>query len=92
MLRGTNRSVIEINETGNKYFEKALIFVKPEFYEEPRAHLQKEAVDLIRSYRPQPYSSAFYPANKRKKVRSFAYLLPTAAAAVALWLLFKLVF
>ena len=41
MLRGTNRSIIEINETGNKYFEKVLIFVKPEFYADPADHLKK---------------------------------------------------
>ena len=59
MLRGTNRSIIEINETGNKYFEKVLIFVKPEFYADPADHLKKEAVDLIAAYRPSPYGIAF---------------------------------
>lgn len=31
MLKGVNRQVIEINETDNKYIEKAIVFVKPEY-------------------------------------------------------------
>lgn len=95
MLRGTNRSIIEINETGNKYFEKVLIFVKPEFYADPADHLKKEAVDLIAAYRPSPYGSAFcVPTAKKRRKRKIPlfYILPTAVTAAALWLLFKLVF
>lgn len=92
MLRGTNRSVIEINETGNKYFEKALIFVKPEFYEKPHAYLQSQAVELLRSYQPLPGSAPYTAPKRRKKHRPLAYLLPTVLAAAALWLLLRLVF
>ncbi|MBE6749152.1 MAG: hypothetical protein E7557_07985 [Ruminococcaceae bacterium] len=31
MLKGINKQVLEIIETNNGYFEKALFFVKPEF-------------------------------------------------------------
>ena len=31
MVKGVNRQVLEIHETGCEYFEKALFFVKPEF-------------------------------------------------------------
>ncbi len=31
MLRGVNRQIIEINSTDNSYFEKAILFVRPEF-------------------------------------------------------------
>lgn len=47
MLRGTNRSIIEINETENKYFEKILIFVKPEFGTLPADRLTREAGRLV---------------------------------------------
>ena len=30
MVKGVNRQVLEIHETGCEYFEKALFFVKPE--------------------------------------------------------------
>jgi len=47
MLRGTNRSIIEISETENKYFERALLFVKPEFGNMPPERLNKEAKRMI---------------------------------------------
>ena len=47
MLRGTNRSIIEISETENKYFEKILIFVKPEFGNLPPETLTKEANRMV---------------------------------------------
>lgn len=31
MIKGVNRQVLEIHETGTKYFEKALFFVRPEY-------------------------------------------------------------
>jgi len=31
MSKGVNRQVLEIHDTGNEYFEKALLFVKPEY-------------------------------------------------------------
>ena len=47
MLRGTNRSIIEISETENKYFERILIFVKPEFGNLPPERLTKEANRMV---------------------------------------------
>lgn len=54
MLRGTNRSIIEINETENKYFERALLFVKPEFGNLSPERLTREAKRMIGSI-------TFYP-------------------------------
>lgn len=47
MLRGTNKSIIEISETENKYFEKAILFVKPEFVNLSPERLNKEAKRMI---------------------------------------------
>lgn len=47
MLRGTNRSIIEINETENRYFEKALLFVKPEYINLSPERLNREALRMI---------------------------------------------
>ncbi len=43
MLRGTNRSVIEINSTDSKYFEKIIFFIKPEYHTVPKYILKNEA-------------------------------------------------
>ena len=47
MLRGTNKSIIEISETENKYFEKAILFVKPEFVNLSPERLSREAKRMI---------------------------------------------
>ncbi len=31
MIKGVNKQVLEINETNNGFFEKAIFFVKPEY-------------------------------------------------------------
>ncbi len=31
MLKGVNRRIIEVNNTENKYFERAIVFVRPEY-------------------------------------------------------------
>ena len=31
MIKGVNKQVLEINETQNGFFEKAIFFVKPEY-------------------------------------------------------------
>jgi hypothetical protein len=47
MIRGVNRRIIEINDTGNKYFERALLFVRPDYADLPAARLHGEADRLI---------------------------------------------
>ncbi len=49
MLRGTNKSIIEINETENRYFERALLFVKPEFVNISPERLNREAKKMLGS-------------------------------------------
>lgn len=47
MLKGTNRRIIEINKTGNDYFEKAILFVKTDKTEYPTSTLQNQADEYI---------------------------------------------
>jgi len=54
MLRGINRSIIEINETENRYFERVLIFVRPEFGSFPESYLQKEAAKMVSGMNTRP--------------------------------------
>ena len=30
MIKGVNRKIVEINRTGNDYFEKAILFINPQ--------------------------------------------------------------
>ena len=44
MVKGVNRQVLEIHETGSEYFEKALFFVRPEFSTENEGKLKSKAL------------------------------------------------
>ena len=54
MIRGINRQIIEVCDTGNQYFERALLFVKPEYAGVDHKMLKAQAQNLIRGYVP-PY-------------------------------------
>lgn len=57
MVRGVNRQIIEVNQTGSRYFERALLFVKPEYSELSRDKLENEADRfLLRVGQPPPQS------------------------------------
>lgn len=49
MVRGVSRQIIEVPDTGNIYYEKAYLVVKPEFADAERALLEKEAKRVLRS-------------------------------------------
>lgn len=49
MIKGINKQVLEITETSNEYFEKALFFVKPEFSNFPENKLKEIANGEIKN-------------------------------------------
>ncbi len=49
MIKGINKYVIEVSETGNKYYEKAILFIKPEYSDIQKELLEKEAKRLLRN-------------------------------------------
>ena len=49
MIKGVNRQIIEINNTGSLYYEKALLIVKPEFASAQQQLLEREAMKLMRT-------------------------------------------
>ncbi|MEG1614629.1 MAG: hypothetical protein RR911_01585 [Oscillospiraceae bacterium] len=49
MIKGVNMQVLEIKDTGNDYFERVLLFVKPEYYSVDKEKLQKQAWDFTRN-------------------------------------------
>lgn len=49
MLKGVNKQVLEINETQNGFFEKAIFFVKPEYSGMGEGRLRESARKEIES-------------------------------------------
>lgn len=87
MIKGINRQIIEINETGNTYYEKAWLVVRPEFDSAQKELLEREAAQLIKAIQAP---SSFQ--RKSIRVRQWLKLLISAAAgAVLAYLLLSLV-
>ena len=59
MIKGVNKQVLEISETQNGFFEKAIFFVKPEYSgmgegrlkESARKEIEKAGKPPVRSYK-----------------------------------------
>ena len=68
MVKGVNRQVLEIVDTGCEYFEKALFFVRPEFSRESESKLKSKALNSI-------HSSTGIPKTRKQKIKSKALLI-----------------
>ena len=77
MVKGVNRQVLEIHETGCAYFEKALFFVKPEYSRENEGKLKTEAVSSVLNF-------ASVPKTRKQKIKSRVLIFAemTASAGV----------
>lgn len=49
MVKGVNKTVIEINETGNDFFEKVVFYVSPKFSGANKNHLKSLADEFLSS-------------------------------------------
>ncbi len=87
MVKGVNKTVIEISCTDNGYFERAILFVNPEQSHVSQKRLLSESqkyVELLRSGFQENISQNI--KNSQKKVlpsRKIKTLIVTSAIAVA---------
>lgn len=47
MVKGVSKTVIVVNNTGNKYFEKIVFYVTPEYGNSGSGHLNSAAAKLL---------------------------------------------
>ena len=48
MIKGVNRQIIEVMDTGNPYFERALLVVRPGYTDTEPTRLREEAQRMLR--------------------------------------------
>ncbi len=65
MIKGINRQIIEIGETGNLYFERALLFVRPQLDDIDEHRLKAEAKQMINNLSKPPKTKIFQNGGKR---------------------------
>ena len=73
MIKGINRQVVEVSDTGSEYFEKIMFFVKPEYVSLSEGKIKEYAGRITAT------SSAPPKAAKRVKGKSFEILKITAS-------------
>ncbi len=87
MVKGVNKTIIEINNTGSKYFDRVLLFVNPAHASVPQSRLEAKAAEIIRSAEP----GKAFPKRKRKRRNKRRLLLGCSllvlAAALIIFLL-----
>ena len=80
MIKGVNRQIIEVHDTGCRYFERALFFVSAEYSEMHKKALQAEAERVVKTYMPPVYHKK---KSTKKHSRAFGYSLCFACGAAA---------
>ena len=68
MIKGVNKQVLEINETQNGFFEKAIFFVKPEYSGMGEGRLKESAKKEIESAGKPPVRSYKYKNDRMKSI------------------------
>lgn len=76
MLKGVSQKVIEVVHTDNRYFEKAILFLRPAAQGEDKAKLKLHAGEYLGQI-------DFDPQNHTKRKLSAGDLLRIAVAALA---------
>lgn len=81
MVKGVNRTVIEVNDTGNKYFNKVIFFVSPEYSSLPQTKLENRAKEYIGTLDRRALS---VPRLRKKRANKKKGLLLSAIGAAVI--------
>lgn len=86
MIKGVNRQVLEIHDTGTKYFEKALFFVKPEYSALSEKRLNEKALQALSGAEKLPRTRK---AKIKTVILKIVYLLCAAGIGACISLLVR---
>ncbi len=84
MIKGVNRQVVEVSETGSDYFERALFFVNPKYYGLTDGKLRERAQTLMGTAGSPPRTKTH---EKRSKLKIIIEIAASAAAGSILTLI-----
>lgn len=58
MIKGVNKRVVEITSTDNEYFERAVLYIRPDKLDLPSARLEEEAREYVGRIAPKRENDA----------------------------------
>ncbi len=88
MIKGINRQVVEVKETGNDCFEKILFFVKPEYAGMSEGKIRERA-GLVTKTAMVPPPTKVRRSLLNEHVKSAAFLLAGIIVGVAIGIIFR---
>ena len=83
MIKGVNRQMIEVTDTGNPYFERALLVVRAECMEQPEVRLHEEAHKILAS------SDAYSGLRLSRRIRRILFGVCSGGAGLAFGMLLQ---
>ncbi|OJU14365.1 MAG: hypothetical protein BGN88_02355 [Clostridiales bacterium 43-6] len=95
MIKGVNKQIIEVSDTGNKHFEKAILFVRPEYMSETEQTIRKEAYRFLEGVGTPSHNKRMKRKSKMVKKSSlttFLFVGILTAASIALCLILTKIF
>ena len=92
LVKGVNRQIIEINDTGNKYFEKALLFVAAGKSDTAIAELNRQAKEYMLTLSSKTEKAESLRERWQRKNRRKLFIIATAGVILcaAVLLIFKI--
>jgi len=87
MVKGVSKTVIVVNNTGSRYFEKVVFYVTPEYGNLSSAHLNSAASRFISAYDLSDVNkNGLRSRHKKRKIRGWvwSFLLSLAVLSVIL--------
>lgn len=75
MIKGVNKAIIEINDTGNEYFEKAILFISSSHADDSDKKLEEKAKEYLVSSEKMPFIEHFDLKEDRKRKRRLFFIL-----------------
>jgi hypothetical protein len=89
MVKGVNKRVIEVNDTGSKFFEKIVFYVTPQYSELTPAQLKEATKFLYLGPEGRPNRTPLRKRHLRKKRVAFWSGLVLVLIGVAVFLILK---
>jgi len=89
MVKGVSKTIIEVNNTGSKVFEKVVFYVTPEYSNSNRGQLNQAASKFISTYDLGiPEKNSLRKRHKKRKIRKSVFVFLGILALVGISLLF----
>lgn len=74
MVKGVSKTIIEVNNTGSKFFEKIVFYVTPEYGTLNAKHLKKAAAEFAFNYNNTAIKGNLRRRYKNKKILKYSLL------------------